>query len=64
MISDQLIGIFQLGFSCLRSLSNLVSSERLSTSCDRQHMALRYQGALYETSYTDAHCAHDPRHGM
>lgn len=39
--SDQLISIFQLGFGRLHPLSNLVSAEGLSTSCDAQHVPLR-----------------------
>ena len=44
--SDQLISIFQLGFSRLHSLSNLVSTERPSSSYDAQHVPLRTNGAL------------------
>lgn len=62
--SDQLISIFQLGFSRLHPLSNLVSTERLSTSCDAPHVPLRTKERSYETSCTDAHSARFPRHGM
>ena len=62
--SDQLISIVQLGFSRLHPLSTLVCIERLSTSCDAQHVPLHTKERSYETSCMDAHGAHFLRYGM
>lgn len=62
--SHQLIGCLQLGVSSIPSLLTLIPNERLSMSCDTQHISFRTKERSYETSCTDAHSARYPRHGM